>query len=168
MLWSLVAAFAVSQLLQNLRGLANVAFRVVIGVVIFAGLLYPVFGLITKTNSFNPPYGFSLDDFDRIIRENPERGGAAINFLRTAPDGVIAEAIGDGYSAFARISAQTGMQTCILAGHEDQWRGSYAPQGTRRDDINRLYTTVRWEEAALIIEQYDIRYVYVVCWSGLR
>jgi uncharacterized membrane protein len=130
-------------------------------VVIFTGLLYPVFGLITKTNSFNPPYGFSLDDFDRIIRENPEEA-AAINFLRTAPDGVIAEAIGDGYSAFARISAQTGMQTVLgWPGHEDQWRGSYAPQGTRRDDINRLYTTVRWEEAALIIEQYDIRYVYV-------
>ena len=161
MLWSLVAAFATSQLLQNLRGLANVAFRVVIGVVIFTGLLYPVFGLITKTNSFNPPYGFSLDDFDRIIRENPEEA-AAISFLRTAPDGVIAEAIGDGYSAFARISAQTGMQTVLgWPGHEDQWRGSYAPQGTRRDDINRLYTTVRWEEAALIIEQYDIRYVYV-------
>ncbi|MBL0344323.1 DUF2298 domain-containing protein [Candidatus Villigracilis affinis] len=161
MLWSLVAAFAVSQLLQNLRGLANVAFRVVIGVVIFTGLLYPVFGLITKTNSFNPPYGFSLDDFDRIIRENPEEA-AAITFLRAAPDGVIVEAIGDGYSAFARISAQTGMQTVLgWPGHEDQWRGSYAPQGTRRDDINRLYTTVRWEEAALIIEQYDIRYVYV-------
>lgn len=162
MLWSLAAAFAASHLLQNLRGAANAAFRVVLVLVVSTGLLYPVFGLITKTNSFNPPYGFALDDFERVIRETPEEA-AAINFLRTAPDGVIAEAIGDSYNyPFTRISTHTGLQTVLgWPGHEDQWRGSYIPQGSRRDDINRLYTTVRWEEAVQIIEQYNIRYIFI-------
>jgi YYY domain-containing protein len=161
MLWSLAAAFATAYLLQNLRDAKNIIFRVVIGLVIFAGLLYPVFGLLTKTNGFKPAYGFTLDDFDRIVRENPDEA-AAIEFLRTAPDGVIAEAIGDGYSAYARISAHTGLQTVLgWPGHEDQWRGSYTPQGSRRDDIMKLYTTPRWEEAQLIIKQYNIRYIYV-------
>lgn len=162
MLWSLAAAFAISWLLQNLRGMANVIFRVVVGLVVFVGLLFPVFGLITKTGSFNPPYGFTLDDFDRFLRENPDEA-AAIVWLRTAPDGVIAEAIGDSYQyPFARISTHTGMQTVLgWPGHEDQWRGSYIPQGSRRDDINRLYTSARWEDALIIIEQYDIRYIFI-------
>jgi uncharacterized membrane protein len=161
MLWSLAAAFATAYLLQNLRGIKNIVFSVLVGLVIFAGLLFPALGLLTKTDSFKPFYGFTLDDFDRIARENPDEA-AAIEFLRTAPDGVLAEAIGDGYSAYARISAYTGLQTVLgWPGHEDQWRGSYEPQGTRRDDIMKLYTTTHWEDAQSVIDQYDIRYIYI-------
>ncbi|MBE0670128.1 MAG: hypothetical protein IH588_06045 [Anaerolineales bacterium] len=161
MLWSLAAAFGAAMLLQNLRGTANIVFRVVIGMVIFVGLLYPIFGLITKTNNFKPWFGFTLDDFDRVKRENPDEA-AAIEFLLTAPDGVIAEAIGDGYSGYARISMLTGMQTVLgWPGHEAQWRGTSEPQGSRREDIARLYATSRWEEAKSIIEQYNIRYIYI-------
>ena len=161
-LWSLAAAFATAYLLQNLRGLKDILFRVLIGFVILSGLLYPIFGLLNKTNNFKPTHGFTLDDFDRIRRENPDEA-AAIEFLRTAPDGIIAEAVGESYrSEYARISTYTGMQTVLgWPGHEDQWRGSRQPQGTRREDITRLYTTARWEEAQTIIDQYNIRYIYI-------
>jgi len=116
---------------------------------------------LTKTDSFSPVEGYTLDDFDRIRRENPDEA-AAIEWLRSAPNGVLAEAVGDGYSAYARISTYSGLQTVLgWAGHEAQWRGSYAPQGTRRDDIARLYTTSRWEQTSPIIEQYNIRYIYI-------
>jgi uncharacterized membrane protein len=161
MLWSLAAAFATAYLLQNLRGIKNVLFSVLIGLVIFAGLLYPSLSLLTKTNNFKPSYGFTLDDFDRVKRENPDEA-AAIEFLRTAPDGVITEAIGGSYSSYARIATYTGLQNVLgWPGHEDQWRGSYAPQGSRSDDITKLYATTRWEEAQSIIDQYDIRYIYI-------
>jgi YYY domain-containing protein len=160
-LFSLVASFGVATLLQNLSFKANVAFRITIGLVIFAGLLYPAFGLLTKTNNFKPTFGFNLNDFDRFQRENPD-DAAAIQFLLTAPDGIVAEAIGDGYSAYGRVSMYTGLQTVLgWPGHEAQWRGSYALQGTRREDITRLYTTARWEEAQTIIQQYNIRYIYI-------
>ena len=161
MLWGLVAAFAVAYLLQNLRGAKNIIFRVLIGLVIFAGLLYPTFGLLTKTNNFKPVFGYTLDDFERVKRENPDEA-AAIDFLLTVPNGVVAEAIGDGYSGYARISMWTGLQTVLgWPGHEAQWRGTYEPQGSRREDIKKLYTTARWEEAQLIIKQYNIRYIYI-------
>jgi hypothetical protein len=161
MLLSLAAAFAVAYLLQNLRGLMSILFRVLIGLVIFSGLLFPVFGVLTKTNNFKPYGGFTLDDFDRIIRENPDEA-AAIEFLRSVPDGIITEAIGGGYSAYARISMLTGLQTVLgWTGHEAQWRGSYEPQGSRMDDITKLYTTNRWDEAQSIIEKYNIRYIYI-------
>ena len=160
-LWSIAAAFGVSVLLQNLQKLTGILFRVLIGLVIFSSLLYPAFGLLTKTNDFKPPYGYTLDDFDRIKRENPDEA-AAIEFMRTMPNGVITEAVGDGYSGYARISAYTGLQTVLgWPGHESQWRGSFEPQGSRREDIAKLYATARWEEAQAIIEKYNIRYVYI-------
>ena len=161
MLWSLVAAFGTAVLLRKLRGVTNIVFSILIALVIFSGLLYPVFGLMTKTNNFKPPFGFSLNDFDRVQREDRDEA-AAIEFLLTVPDGIIAEAVGDGYSGYARISMLTGLQTVLgWPGHESQWRGTYEQQGTRRDDISRLYSTGRWDEAQAIIEQYNIRYIYI-------
>lgn len=161
MLWSLAAAFATAYLLQNLRGMKNILFSVLIGLVIFTGLLYPSLSLLTKTNNFKPPVGFTLDDFDRVKRENPDEA-AAIEFLRTVPNGIIVEAVGGSYSDYARISTYTGLQNVLgWPGHEAQWRGGSAPQGTRDDDIEKLYTTTRWEEAQSIIDQYDIRYIYI-------
>jgi len=161
MLWSLAASFGIAYLLQNLRGARNFIFSIVVGLLVFIGLLYPIFGLSTKTNGFKPLYGFTLNDFDRVKRENPDEA-AAVEFLLSAPDGVIAEAIGDGYSAYGRISMLTGLQTVLgWPGHEAQWRGTYSVQGSRRDDITKLYATTRWVEAKAIIDHYNIRYIYV-------
>lgn len=160
-LWSLVAAFGVGYLLQSLRGLADVLVRIVISVVIFCGLLYPVFGVMTKTNSFKPAFGFNLDDFARVQRENAD-DAAGIEFLLTQPEGVIAEAIGGSYSYYGRISTYTGYPTVLgWPGHESQWRGGNELHGTRQEDISLLYTTVRWEEARTIIEKYNIRYIFI-------
>ena len=61
--------------------------------------------------------------------------------LRSAPDGVIAEAVGGAYSAYARVSIYTGLPTVLGWGnHEGQWR-DYALQGSRAQDIEALYTS---------------------------
>ena len=160
-LWSLVAAFGVGYLLQSLRGFADVATRIVIGVVIFCGLLYPVFGVMTKTNNFKPGFGYNLDDFARVQRENAD-DAAGIEFLLTQPEGVIAEAIGGSYSYYGRIATYTGYPTVLgWPGHESQWRGGSELQGSRQEDINLLYSTVRWEEARNVIEKYNIRYIFI-------
>lgn len=160
-LLSLAASYGMSVLIQRLRGWSNSAFRLLAALVIFCGLLYPALGLLNKTNDFKPSGGFTLDDFDRVRRENPDEA-AAIEFLRTVPNGVLLESVGDGYSGYARISTHTGLQTVLgWPGHEAQWRGTYAPQGSRREDVTRLYTTNRWEDAKQIIDDYDIRYIFI-------
>jgi uncharacterized membrane protein len=129
-------------------------------------LTYPALSIATKTNNFNPPYGWTLDDFTRIQRENPDEA-AAIAWLKSASEGVIAEAIGPGpgggsYTGYARISEYTGLPAVLgWAGHESQWRGSYAPQGTRLDDVALLYRTPNWNTAFDILKKYSIRYVYI-------
>jgi YYY domain-containing protein len=160
-LLSLTAAFATAMLLKNLRGIADVLFRVVIGLTLFASLIYPAFSLFNKTNNFKPGFGLTLDDFDRVKRESPDEA-SAISFLGTAPDGVIAEAVGGSYSAYARISTYTGLQTVLgWPGHEGQWRGGYDEQGSRQADIQLLYSTPKWDTANGIIQKYGIHYVYV-------
>ncbi len=159
-LLSLAAAYGTAVLLKNLRGAANSIFSVVLALVMIVGLAYPVLGFANKTNNFNPPFGYTLDDFDRVQRENPEEA-AAILWLRSAPDGVVAEAIGGQYSAYARISIYTGLPTVLgWPGHEGQWRDG-ALQGSRQQDIETLYTTPDWVTTQDIINRYHIRYLVI-------
>jgi YYY domain-containing protein len=157
---SLAAAYGIILLFRSLRDVANVAFSLVFALVLLIGLTYPVLSIFNKTNNFKPPAGFTIDDFDRVQRENPDEA-AAINWLRSAPDGVVAEAVGGAYSSYGRISIYTGLPTVLGWGnHEGQWRDQ-ALQGTRTEDIQTLYVTNDWQTSQDIIDRYKIRYVYV-------
>lgn len=161
LLWSLAAAFGVAVLLQNLRGAWDWIFRIGITLLLLMALTYPALSIITKTNNFNPPNGWTLDDFTRIRRENPDEA-AAITWLKSAPEGVVAEAVGGSYTGYARISEYTGLPAVLgWPGHESQWRGTDAPQGTRQDDVALLYRTSNWVSAHDILSKYNIRYVYI-------
>ena len=166
LLWSMTAAFGIAILLQRLRGFWEWAFRITLIVLLFLSLTYPVLSLANKTNNFDPPSGWTLDDFSRIERSNPDEA-AAIQWLHLAPYGVVAEAVGPGpcggsYTGYARISEYTGLPAVLgWVCHESQWRGGDAEQGSRRNDIAQLYTTSNWQNALAIITKYNIRYVYI-------
>jgi uncharacterized membrane protein len=151
------------------------------------GLTYPALGILTRTGNFQLDKAavlldtiwiskdenakvtarqelgslWTLDYFNMFKRQNPD-DAAAIRWLQSAPDGVVAEAIGDSYSAYARVSTLTGLPTVLgWPGHESQWRGGYGPQGSRQSDIETLYATSDWNTAKDIIARYNIRYVFV-------
>ena len=162
-LLSIASAYGTAVLLKNLRGVANVIFSVLFVVLMVVGLTYPVLGFPNKVNGFKPPFGFTLDDFDRVQRENPDEA-AAIVFLRSAPDGVIVEATGNPYSSVGRISIYTGLPTVLGWGnHEGQWHGSdfQGLLNQRKQDVETLYATPNWQETQLILDQYNVRYVVV-------
>jgi len=184
-LLSMAAAFGVAVLLQNLRGAWNWGYRVGLTIVLFMALVYPVLGLLTKTNNFQVPafqdslaaarsagdphalqtaaQVWTLDGgafFNNIYPD--DMAGAA--WLRSAPYGIIVEAtkIDASYSDWAHISEYSGLPTVLgWPMHEGQWRGTYDPQGTRLDDVRRLYETSSWDETLSILQQYGIRYVFV-------
>ncbi len=160
MLLSLASAYGTAVLLRRLHGAANVIFSVTFVAILIIGLTYPLLGFPNKANNFKPPFGFTLDDFDRVQRENPDEA-AAILWLQSAPDGIIAEATGNPYSSYGRISIYTGLPTILGWGnHEGQWRDP-ALQGSRREDIETLYTTPDWQTTQLILQRYNVRYVVV-------
>ena len=148
-------------LLRQLRRFAALAFQFVLILLLAVSLTYPVLSISNKTNNFKPFLGWTVDDFARIQRGNPDEA-AAILWLKSAPDGVVAEAVGGSYSDYGRVSVYSGLPAVLgWPGHESQWRGSGDPQGTRKDDVSLLYTTPDWETARSILEKYDIRYIFV-------
>jgi uncharacterized membrane protein len=160
-LWSLAAAFGTAVLLRNLRGVWNVVWRVVLGLILIAGLAYPVLAFLNKTENFKPRLGYNLDSSAHLENDNPE-DAAAIRYLQSAPLGVVAEAIGGSYSYHARISTHTGLPTVLgWSWHEYQWRGDWSAHGTRETDIQALYEAPDWDNARAIIDRYQIRYIVV-------
>jgi uncharacterized membrane protein len=162
---SLASAYGIVVLLQRFdrlsaRGAGNVLFSVIFALVLVVGLTYPAIGIFSKTNNFKPPFGYTLDDFDRIQRENPDEA-AAMLWLRSAPDGVVAEAVGGSYSQYGRVSIYTGLPTVLgWPGHEGQWRDQ-ALQGSREQDLETLYSSNDWIATQDIINRYNIRYIVV-------
>ncbi|MBE3066307.1 MAG: hypothetical protein IMZ73_02595, partial [Chloroflexi bacterium] len=165
LLWSLAAAFGVAVLLQDLRGAWNWVYRIGLAFVLFMALVYPILGVLTKTNNFQIPafienlnaaraagdpsawqtaaQVWTLDGGAFFNQYNPDDMAAAA-WLRTAPYGVIVEAskVDASYTEYSRISTYSGLPTVLgWPMHEGQWRGTYEPQGTRQDDIRRLYET---------------------------
>jgi uncharacterized membrane protein len=162
-LLSLAAACGTALLLRQLRGVSNLLFNAVFALVLLVGLTYPVLAFPNKANNFRPPAGFTLDDFDRLQRENPDEA-AAILWLQAAPDGVILEATGNPYSSYGRISIYSGLPTLLGWGnHEGQWRGSdfQGILARRQSDIETLYTTPDWQQTQTLLKQYNVRYVII-------
>ncbi|MCJ7511784.1 MAG: DUF2298 domain-containing protein [Anaerolineales bacterium] len=126
------------------------------------GLVYPALATWTKTNGFRPPAGLTLDGTAHLAAERPE-DAIAIEWIRAfLPPGVIAEAVGGSYTEFGRIATHTGMPNVLgWEFHELQWRGSMEPQGTRKEDLRRLYQTHETTELVGILQTYGIDYVYI-------
>ncbi len=111
-----------------------------------------------------------LDDGPRIdgrqwLRASAPGDVKAIDWIREElpGDAVVLEAVGDDYSAFgnARISTFTGRPTVLgWQGHELQW--SHGDQlGTRREDVQTLYTTQDPAQVHDLVGRYDVDYAVV-------
>jgi uncharacterized membrane protein len=159
--WGIAAAFSTVYLLRELRSIWGGIYWLVLGALLAALLVYPVFGLWTKTSGFSPAGGYSLDGAAHLQASYPD-DFAAIAWLEDAPPGVVLEAVGGQYSDFARVATYSG-QPAVLGweGHESQWRGGYREMGNRKQDIERIYLTSDWEETKALLELYDVRYVFV-------
>ncbi len=161
LLFSLAAAYGIAVLLREAdsrwKGAASLGLAFTLG----AGLLYPALGFYNRTEGFHPPQGWNLNGGAYLERQFPD-DMAAIHWLESAPPGTVAEAVGGSYSAFARVATYSGHPDVLgWPGHESQWRGGAAEQGSREADIRRLYETPNWAEAETILRQYDVRYVFV-------
>ena len=160
LLWSLGAAYAVAVLWGELCGWRRGGFRLGVLILLALSLLYPAMGLWSKTNGFKPAR-WTLDGTAYWEYSNLDEK-AAMEWLRGAPLGVVAEAVGGSYTGFARMATHSGQPTVLgWEFHEMQWRGGVAEMGSRKADIERLYCLPNWEEARQVVQQYDIRYIVV-------
>ncbi len=161
LLWSLAASFGTIVLLRELRGAWRWVFTGIFVVVLGMALVYSPIAFTTKTNGFKPADGFILDASFHLVKNSPD-DAAAINWLKTAPLGVVAEAVGGQYSEYARAATYSGQPNVIgWPGHEGQWRGGYTEVSSRPEDMRALFETRIWDEAKSILKKYGITYVFV-------
>ncbi len=165
-MWSIAVAFAVVVMVSELRGWVSGAYKALVVFLIGIALLYPVLAFTNKTNNFEAtfasPSHLTLDGENYLSIYSPDEY-AAIEFLKTAPVGNIAEAVGDSYWDTFNLAATYSGKPTVLGwkSHEIQWRGGEIEMGSRPDDIPTLYATHDWTLTQQILKKYDIRYIYV-------
>jgi len=160
-MWGISAAYATIHLWPK-KWTWKTALQSLVLLPLLVGLLYPAIAIWTKSDQFQSAYGPTLDGM--AYRERSTLGEyEAIQWINeNLQEGIVAEAVGGSYTAYARISTHTGLSTLLgWPGHELQWRGGSEEQGTRQIDVENLYTTRSWQEAKNIVDQYGIDYVYI-------
>ncbi len=140
-----------------LSRLPRLAWGAVALLLVGVGLAYAPVATVARKASFAD--GPRLDG-RAWLRDTAPGDVAAIDWIRASVprDAVVLEAVGDDYSAFgnARISSYTGRQTVLgWQGHELQWNHEV---GTRRPDVETLYTTRDRAEARRLLDRYGVGY----------
>lgn len=124
-------------------------------------LVYPYFAVGSYYNRFQSRRG--LDGIAWLAREYPD-DFVVVSWLREKIVGqpVIAEAVGESYSDFARVSANTGLPTVLgWRVHEWLWRGSFDEAGLRTGEVESLYTLGDIKNVCSIVNKYAIEYIFV-------
>jgi uncharacterized membrane protein len=157
------ASFGACLLLFLLKGVNAYIFRTGFVLVLLIGLFYPALGLASKTNQFKVST-WGLDGTRYLEAQNLDEF-QAIQWLKNAPFGVVAEAVpsqGGSYTNYARVATMSGLPGVLgWMGHESQWRGGSEEMGTRQSDLSRLFCTRDPGEAQMILDQYEIKYVFL-------
>ena len=161
------AAYSAYTLLHGWRPqgyLSRISYGLFAGVVVLlllGGLIYPLTATAARTEGFSTTATLDGLDFLRNFRPGEYE---AIQWLEDNVEGtpVLMEAPGDSFTELSRRSAYTGLPTVLgWAGHENQWRGTGAPLGTRREDVETAYNTTNVQQAMDILDKYDVEFVYV-------
>ena len=132
---------------------------------IFLVSIYPYFAVSSyfdNLKNYKGLYGLSYldnkypDDYKAIIWLGTNAYSAE-NFYQPT----ILEAVGDSYTTYARVSANTGLPT--VQGwpvHEWLWRGGYDEPGKRVEEVKNIYTGDSTTSRNLLTK-YQVKYVFV-------
>ncbi|MBM3943301.1 MAG: hypothetical protein FJ316_10340 [SAR202 cluster bacterium] len=141
--------------------------RALIGVaaVLMAGsLYYPLAAGLHRTGTLGSergPSGSTLDGLAYLQDTDPGEYAAILWLRDQAPWGRLAEAVGEDYTSYGRVSSATGLPAVLgWKGHELQWRSGNRLFAGREADVARIYQTADPSEVAALLERYNIRYVY--------
>jgi YYY domain-containing protein len=146
------------------------AARVLTGLLILVGLVYPVYAVPARASQNRALYGETgagTLDSAKWLSERHAEDYDAIQWLNTNVEGrpVILETPGDQHKAYVyegRVSALTGLPTVLgWAGHERQWRGTYDVQARREQDLEQLFTNTDPAQTETLLVRYDVTYVYI-------
>ena len=124
-------------------------------------LIYPYFTINSFYNGLKIYKG--LNGISYLSTQNPGDYQVILWMKKNiAGQPVILEAVGDSYTDYARISANTGIPTVLgWPVHEWLWRGSYDEAGKRTGEVARMYESDNLTEVKDLLNKYKVQYVVV-------
>lgn len=160
-LFSVASGYVLVRILSTLeRGILKAAILfslVFLLVFIFA---YPFFAVRSY-------YGLTvrqgLDGLNYLKRLYPD-DYAAVLWLRQNVRGqpVVVEAVGESYTDFGRVSANSGLPTIVgWPVHEWLWRGSFEGVGARTEEVRKIYEAEDLAETKRLLGKYQVAYVFL-------
>lgn len=155
--WGIGAAFAFIKLIHTKSWWVSLIFVPLTVAGFVLAMMYP-FQMIPVRSGY-PGRSITELRIDGNAYLGPERM-EAINWLQSAPYGILAEAEGAQYSEDSTYSVRTGLPTILgWTGHEVQWRSDTAMLGPRAADLKLLYETPDWATAKSILDRFNVRYI---------
>ena len=165
--WLLLAsgsAVAIAVLWRSLHGHGAAVWRAGVAVLGLCALVtgwQGAYAVIREPRVASPRP--TLDGTAYLAAHDP-REAAALEWLNAEVPGtpVIAEAWGDSYREFARVSMNTGLPAIVGWDYHVHQRSHDWPSiEARKADVARLYVSTDEKEVRGILARYRVRYVYV-------
>lgn len=168
---SLVAGYTIKYLISDKKTTTNYFGRKIVYLILLVPQLilvsvYPAFGTNSYYNNLKQYEG--IYGLNWLKNRYPQDYNAVVwldgqtNKLCGNDCPVILEAVGDSYTAYARVSANTGLPTVLgWPVHEWLWRGSYDEAGKRRSEVETIYTANNLPQVLDLIKKYNVEYLFV-------
>jgi YYY domain-containing protein len=160
------SAYAVFWVLRNIVGKLRTVWVALLLVLVIASIIHPIGSTTGWASGRHTAFVFNQGTLDGLAYvEILDKGDyEAILWIEAAIEGtpVILEAPGGAYNFTSRISTMTGLPTVIgWLTHEVMWRGSWDVVTWRDTDTDTIYNTTDGDEAAALIEKYNVEYIYI-------
>lgn len=123
--------------------------------------IYPIFAISSYYQNLKKYQGFDGLNYLQNLYPSDYLG---ISWLKREIIGqpVILEAVGESYTDYARVSANTGLPTVLgWPIHEWLWRGS-PNEGTKREvDVKLIYESIDLEKTIELLKKYHVSYIFI-------
>jgi uncharacterized membrane protein len=160
-MFSLVGGYILVRLITGIR---QNLFKFLIVLFNFSFLffifLYPYFAIRSYYGLKNYQGLYGLNYLKSLYPDDYQ----AILWLKQNISGqpVIVEAVGESYTDFARVSANTGLPTILgWRVHEWLWRGSFDEPAKRTEEVKEIYESENLEETKKLLTKYNVGYIFV-------
>jgi len=122
--------------------------------------VYPYFAIKSYYGLRNYRGLYGLNFLKNLYPDDYE----AVLWLRKNISGqpVIVEAVGESFTDFARVSANTGLPTILgWRVHEWLWRGSFDEAGKRTGEVQEIYESTDLVQTKVLLKKYNVNYVLI-------